>query len=426
MEILKLGSDGPRISLLQSVLKHNLSLYKGKVDGIFGKQTLAAVVQFQQQYHLRPDGEVGPKTWAALLPYILGYTEYTVRPGDTLEALAKAYSSTVSAIKTANPGLIPKQLQVGETIVIPFDTPVVLTDIPYTTQALLLNMQGLKARYPGMMEVSVIGKSVLGRPLLVMRIGKGAKEVFYNASHHANEYITTPLLMAYAEQLMKELSQGDTVAGFHAPDYLETISLYICPMVNPDGVDLVTGYFPEGSPPYEQAMALNYPEDYPFPSGWKANLEGTDLNLNYPAGWEKAREIKFAQGYTRPGPRDYVGTAPLSAPESRAVAEFTQAHDFRLILAYHTQGNIIYWKYLDYNPPHAYIIGRVLSAASGYALEITPSQSGYAGYKDWFIQENNRPGYTIEAGLGENPLPLSQFPQIYRDNVGLLTLAALV
>lgn len=51
---------------------------------------------------------------------------------------------------------------------------------------------------------------------------------------------------------------------------------------------------------------------------------------------------------------------------------------------------------------------------------------GFAGYKDWFLQEYRRPGYTIEAGLGTNPLPLSQFNEIYNDNIGILVLGAIV
>ena len=34
--------------------------------------------------------------------------------------------------------------------------------------------------------------------------------------------------------------------------------------------------------------------------------------------------------------------------------------------------------------------------------------------------EYDKPGYTIEAGLGTNPLPMSQFEKIYRDNIGIL------
>ena len=127
-----------------------------------------------------------------------------------------------------------------------------------------------------------------------------------------------------------------------------------------------------------------------------------------------------------PGPRDYVGEFPLSEPESRAMADFTRSNNFTLTLSYHTQGEVIYWRYLDYLPPGSLNIVRLLSRVSGYTYENTPYASGHAGYKDWFIQEYNRPGYTIEAGLGESPLPLRQFDRIYRDNLGILSFAALV
>ena len=71
-------------------------------------------------------------------------------------------------------------------------------------------------------------------------------------------------------------------------------------------------------------------------------------------------------------------------------------------------------------------IAGAFAEASGYAAENTPYSSGFAGYKDWFIQDFDRPGYTVEAGLGTNPLPISQLEDIYRDNLGILTFGALV
>ena len=41
--------------------------------------------------------------------------------------------------------------------------------------------------------------------------------------------------------------------------------------------------------------------------GWKANINGVDLNLQFPAGWENAKEIKYSQGFNKPAPRDFVG-----------------------------------------------------------------------------------------------------------------------
>ena len=151
-----------------------------------------------------------------------------------------------------------------------------------------------------------------------------------------------------------------------------------------------------------------------------------DLNLQFPAGWANARKIKYSQGFTSPAPRDFVGYGPLTEPESLAVYNFTLIHNFSIILAYHSQGEVIYWQFQNYNPPKALSIGNQLSFVSGYSLESTPYNSSFAGYKDWFIQDYNRPGYTIEVGLGTNPLPISQFDKIYSDNLGILVLGAIL
>lgn len=153
---------------------------------------------------------------------------------------------------------------------------------------------------------------------------------------------------------------------------------------------------------------------------------GIDLNLQFPALWNEAKEIKYSQGYTKPGPRDFVGNFPISTPESIAMYNFTISKNFSLILAYHTQGKVIYWKFSDFLPTNSYYIGMQFQNVSGYTLEDTPKNSANAGYKDWFIKSFNRPGYTIEAGSGTNPLPISQFDEIYSTNVGILTLGMIL
>ena len=125
-----------------------------------------------------------------------------------------------------------------------------------------------------------------------------------------------------------------------------------------------------------------------------------------------------------PSPRDFVGYGPLTEPEALAIYNFTLSHNFRLILSYHTQGEEIYWNFQNINPPNGYEIGQRFASSSGYLLADVPYNSSFAGYKDWFIQYYNRPGYTIEAGLGENPLPISQFQEIYNDNIAILILGA--
>lgn len=424
MDILRLGSRGPYVELLQTALRR-AKYFTGAVDGVFGQLTQRAVTEFQMNYGLTADGVVGTLTWNALNPFLTGYTTRIIQSGDTFSNLARQYNTTVKAITVANPDLTPTNLIIGTPVHIPLDFNVVPTDISFTSNLLILCIEGLKARYP-FIDISTIGSSILGIPLYTLSIGRGQNKVMYNASHHANEWITTPVLMKFIEQYAAIYTGLDLpmLSGVAAQMY-EKSTIYFVPMVNPDGVDLVTGAIAPGSAVYENARAMNYLR-LPFPSGWKANIRGVDINVNYPAGWEIAREIKFSQGYTMPGPRDYVGEYPLSEPESQAMAAFTRANDFSLTLSYHTQGEIIYWRYLDYLPPKSYEIVQLLSRVSGYVYEDTPYASGHAGFKDWFIQEYNRPGYTIECGLGVNPLPISQFDRIYRDNIGILSFSALV
>ena len=223
------------------------------------------------------------------------------------------------------------------------------------------------------------------------------------------------------------IQNNSTIWGFSARSLFNSTSIYIMPLVNPDGVDLVTGAIPPSSSSYKQAqeIASNFPE-VPFVDGWKANIRGVDLNLQFPAGWQNAREIKYSQGFNKPAPRDFVGYGPLTEPESLAIYNFTLQHNFRLILAYHSQGEVIFWQFQNYNPPGAFFIGNQFANVSGYSLEPTPFNSSFAGYKDWFIQNYNRPGYTIEVGFGVNPLPLTQFDKIYADNLGILVLGAVL
>ena len=110
--------------------------------------------------------------------------------------------------------------------------------------------------------------------------------------------------------------------------------------------------------------------------------------------------------------------------ETRGLADYTEEIDPALVLAFHTQGAVIYWQFKDFVISGARELGEKFAAASGYSLEDTPYESAFAGYKDWFIQNFRRPGYTIEAGRGENPLPISQFEEIYSECLPILLIAA--
>jgi len=275
----------------------------------------------------------------------------------------------------------------------------------------------LRRAYPRL-AVYAIGCSVLGKPLYAFRLGTGEKRVFVNGAFHANEWITAPLVLRFMEEAARAAQKGEPFRGQDASELFRRVTLYAVPMVNPDGVELVVRGLRPDHPLRRELLAWNGGTD-DF-SGWKANVRGVDLNDQFPAHWDVERERRAVDG---PGPRDYTGEAPLTEPEAQAIAQFTESERFDLVVALHTQGREIYWNYRDREPPEAEGIARALGRASGYApVKLTGSD---AGYKDWFIDRFKRPGFTVEAGWGANPLPLEQLPGMYEETSALLIEALL-
>lgn len=295
--------------------------------------------------------------------------------------------------------------------------------MPMTSGMQAQRLERLKRRYP-FVYTRELTKTAGGRSICAVQLGLGDTKVLLTGGHHANEYITSMLCWELIEGYMEAVERGGSFGGKNAAALFENAMLYVVPMVNPDGIDLVTGAITPDEPEYRaaRAIAADYPE-LPFPSGWKANLRGVDLNLNYPAGWERARQIKASRGYGAPAPRDYPGERPLDQPETSALAAYTCCIRPELVLAYHTQGSVIYHTYDGVCLPCADALAQELAAASGYALEPVPPESANAGFKDWFLERFRRPGFTVEAGLGENPLPLSQLDEMYVRNAPILAAA---
>ncbi|SHJ76901.1 M14 family metallopeptidase [Paramaledivibacter caminithermalis] len=423
MKILKLGSQGTDVMEIQSLLK-KIGYNPGPIDGSYGPRTKEAVIAFQKDNDLDADGIIGPQTYKILDILLRGYDTYYIQPGDTLWKIAKNYYTTVNKIVTANPSINPYQLQIGQRIIVPYGIDVVDTDIDYTYEIMERDIEGLKARYP-FIEVGSAGESVLGRKLYYIKLGKGLNQVFYNGVHHSLEWITAPLLMKFIENFLKSYANGKNIRGYDLEKIWNQSSIYIIPMVNPDGVDLVLNGLSKDNPYYEELITWNNGST-DFSQVWQANNRGVDLNHNYPAKWQESKDAEIAMGIVGPSPTRYGGPFPLSEPETEAVTQFVRDHDFRLVLAYHTQGEVIFWKFDNLQPPEAKKIGELFSKVSGYRLGEVYGIASYAGMKDWFIQEYRRPGYTIEAGKGKNPLPLSQFSKIYNDNEELLLIASVV
>lgn len=420
MRTLKRGSRGDDVMEIQSLLE-KMAYDPGAIDGIIGLRTEEAIRQFQRNHGLTADGIIGANTHKVLQSFLLGYENYTIKSGDTLGKIAQKNHLSLALLLTANSGIDPLNLKVRQVIKVPYTFEVVDTNLNYTYEIMERDVQGLKSRYP-FIEVGIAGKSVLGKNLYTLKLGNGPVEVFYNSAHHALEWITSPLLMKFTENFAKAYAENRPLHGYDLKDIWRQNTIYIMPMVNPDGVDLVLQGLQKNNPFYAQLLAWNNGQ-MNFGEVWYANIRGVDLNHNYDASWELSKQAEPAYGVHGPGPTRFSGPYPESEPESKAVANFTRDHNLRLVLAYHSQGEVIYWTYQDKTPPEAERIGKLFSSLSGYTLAEATGITSYSGYKDWFIDKYRRPGYTIEVGLGKNPLPISQFAKIYQDNEEILLAA---
>ena len=282
----------------------------------------------------------------------------------------------------------------------------------YTPAACEADLAGLASAYP-FLHLEQVGTSVLGKPIHACRFGEGDCRIHLNAAFHANEWITSLLAIAWLEDLASSYDEGRPIGGMDSGQLYHRFSVWVVPMVNPDGVELVVEGLSELHP--RRAQLLDWNGGSTSFEHWKANIRGVDLNDQFPAYWEEECARRAVAG---PGPRDYPGDQPLSEPEAAAIAAWTQKHNFDVVLALHTQGQEIYWNYRDYEPPGAEGLAQAMAQASGYqAIKLTDSD---AGYKDWFIYTFGRPGFTIEAGLGVNPLPVTQLEGMYAELKALM------
>ena len=288
----------------------------------------------------------------------------------------------------------------------------------YSYEQMMADLKKFVQWYPHIASLEVIGKSVDGRNVYALKLGTGKEEILVNASHHAREHITTNLTMEMIDQYAYAYEKNGKIDGYSARQILNRASIYFVPMVNPDGVALVQK---GASSAKNKTAVLKLNGNKTSFAAWKANVRGVDLNRQYPANWST---ICCNPG--KPGPQNYKGSKPLSEPEAKALYQFTLNHKFKTTVSYHTSGQIVFWhfgqtgslKTRDYN------LAVKVNKKTGYRLvSPQPNPSG-GGYKDWFVQSQKKPGFTIEVApyVGTRPVPISYFSSIWKQNnsIGLM------
>lgn len=291
----------------------------------------------------------------------------------------------------------------------------------YTYEDMEYDLNLLEQAYRNIARLDIIGETADGRKLYDLVIGDDSAQqaVIIHGSIHAREYITSKLVMKQAAYYLWNLNNGSgEYKGIPYSDLFEGTAVHIIPMVNPDGVSIsqlgTNGINKPETLERIQNIAASEGRmaDSDYLTQWKANSEGVDLNRNFDAMWDEF------QGAGAPASDRYKGTAPGCTAEAAALINLTQSTDVVRTLSYHTFGEVIYWYFGQsgdlYNETLAF--ANDISAVTGYPTDSNYGSLDPAGYKDWAIESLGIPSLTVEVGHGSNPVPNTQFENIWNEN----------
>lgn len=290
----------------------------------------------------------------------------------------------------------------------------------YSINEVINIIYGFGETFP-FLDVFQIGKSVLGRPILAVRIGSRDECVLYAAGFHGSERLTTLCNLMFIEDFCTALRDNTDFSISNARNALCNKSIIVIPCVNPDGYEISLNGATTAGASANKITRINGNNDIRY---WNANANGVDINHNFDAGFERMKEIERAAGITGLAPRRYGGEAPESEPETQSLVALVNQYNVVEVLAWHSQGEEIYWQFGENTPEKGYRLAQLFSTASGYSVANPAETAAYAGFKDWYIETTGNPGFTIEIGKGMNPLSPTQLYGIY-DNLKELMLISI-
>lgn len=263
-------------------------------------------------------------------------------------------------------------------------------------------------------EYFSIGESIMEKSIPCLRIGRGSRKILLAGAFHGLEYLTAAFLIKFTLDYAGHIRDNTDFFGYDTAGIYDNTTVYIVPMVNPDGVDIAVNGLDITNPHHRALISMT--GIHSFNLVWQSNARGVDLNHNYDAKWSMVIE--------ECAPTKYGGEYPESEPETRAVTNLIRNTDFDTLLAFHSQGREIYYDFDGLAAEKSRRLAEDMAKESGYALRDPVGTAAFGGCKDWFIKEYGKSGFTVEIGFGKNPLPMSQLDKIYEENARL-TLCAL-
>ncbi len=268
----------------------------------------------------------------------------------------------------------------------------------HTYRQLTAELDSLSAAHPNQVAVSSYGKSVQGRPLLLVKISDDVRvdnhepEVLFSCAQHAREHITVEMCMHIVRRLAQGYGTDPAITRL-----LKSREIWVMPMANPDGAeyDISTGLF-----------AMWRKNRQPTPENREV---GIDLNRNWGDEWGCCDGSS-----SNPASDTYHGPAPFSAPETAQLRDWVNSRviggvqQITAHIDFHSFSELVLWPYgftsSDTGPGLSKSdadtfrkLGEQLAATNGYK----PEQSSHlyindGSIGDWMWAQHHIWSYTLE------------------------------
>lgn len=297
--------------------------------------------------------------------------------------------------------------------------------VPMDYSYMMNCLDDMKDQY-AFLSVSYLGESILGKGIPVVTLGEGKKAMLYVGGQSGTENITSLMLLRWIAEYCVLYQNHGSVFGNSLHYLFNFRTIYVVPMLNPDGIAYQIHGVTEEHVLYERLRKMNG-ENSDF-SAWCANARGVELSRNYAGDFARRKEQERREGIESGSPFGFSGEFPESEPEVGHFCNYLRFHDdIRFLLALSAGEHEVICQTVGNNASRSSQIADALGRAGGYTKRCLSQEMSENALLGWCAEELEIPAVSIRGGIG-NTYTLKQdcFSDYARIRTALFTVPVLL